>query len=104
MKKIVIAIIIAIAAIALFVFWPSTVHYTEPQVVTEVVTEEVESVEVRIKAAQDAARGDIEAKAQEAYDHYVEQALTQIATEVRDEYIAELEAVNEADKAKVQSY
>lgn len=60
--------------------------------VKEVVTEvTVDVLQERVQAAQDAARPDIEAKAQEAYQKHVESELEAIRQQVTADYIAELE-------------
>lgn len=51
-----------------------------------------EKLEVRIKDAQEAARAEVEAKAQNAYNAVIEEEMTAIADDVKKEYIKEIEA------------
>jgi len=65
----------------------------EVQVEKEIVVEtiEVNTLEDRIKSAQDAEMGRIEASAQEAYDVYIQGELKKIEDKVKTEYIIEIE-------------
>lgn len=105
LKKVILAIVLTAILFFLFTFIPSSTTYTAPQepvtVEKEIVVPEVQKL---IEEAQAEAQDRVEAEAQEAYDYAYDQAMTEIATQVRDEYIADLEAVNQADKEKLQSY
>lgn len=68
------------------------VVYSKPEPETVVKTETVEVLEVRIKNAQDEARERIESEAQALYDEYVEEEMTKVSDQVKEEYIAEIEA------------
>jgi len=59
---------------------------SEPEVVKEIVVED--ALDVRIKKAQEEARSDIETK----LEAYRQELLTEVADEVKVEYIAEVEA------------
>lgn len=80
----------------------STIEYKEPQTVEkEVVVPELETL---IKEAQDGARAEVEAFAQEAYNDAYEQRMKEIATDIRTEYIEQLKKINEAEKREVEAY
>ena len=72
--------------------------YTNPKPETVVKTETVEVLEVRIKDAQDAARERIESEAQAIYDKHVEEEMTKVSDQVKEEYIAEIEATISSDE------
>ena len=57
----------------------------------EEVIKEVDILQVRVKTAQEAEMGSIEASAKEAYDKKIESELNRIEQEVKIEYIKELE-------------
>ena len=104
-KKVIFAIaIVAILGFAITLV-PSSTTYIAPQepvtVEKEIVVPEIKKL---IEEAQNEAQDRVETEAQEAYDYAYDQSMTEIATKVRDEYIAELEAVNQVDKEKLQSY
>ena len=92
---IVIVIIGVIGGILYFV--PSTQTVLNERVVEVEKVVEVPTLDKRIEDAQNEARSDIEAKAQEAYNAFVEKEMTRIADEVKAEYIAEIEATISAD-------
>jgi len=105
LKKVFIAIAVTAVLALAFVSIPNSTSYTAPQdpvtVEKEVVVPEVQKL---IEEAQDEAQDRVESEAQEAYDYAYNQAMLEIATQVRDEYITELKAINLADKEKLQSY
>jgi hypothetical protein len=75
------------------VYWAQNepVSY-EKEVKVETVEVEVETLSKRITEAQEASKADIEAKAKEAYDKAVSQALLEIELEVTATYRQEIEA------------
>lgn len=76
----------------------------EKEVKVETVEVEVETLQKRISDAQEARKADIEAKAKEAYDKAVSQALLEIELEVTAEYRAEIEARELELKKQTTSY
>lgn len=72
--------------------------YINPKPETVVKTETVEVLEVRIKNAQDEARERIESEAQAIYDKHVEEEMTKVSDQVKEEYIAEIEATISSDE------
>lgn len=64
----------------------------EKEITVETVEVEVETLQKRVSDAQEASKGDIEAKAKEAYDKAVNQALLEIELEVTATYRKEIEA------------
>lgn len=70
---------------------PQVVHVTNDRQEPVIQVETVDVLQARITSAQDAARADIEAKGQEAYQAFVDKELDIIRQEVTSEYIAELE-------------
>ena len=87
------AIVVGMAAFSTVFLGDEVTYVKEREVATTTVeVQMVEVLEERIKEAQDAARGDIEAKAQAAYDAVVEDEMTAVADEVKKDYISEIEA------------
>lgn len=76
----------------------------EKEVKVETVEVEVETLQKRISASQEAAKGDIEAKAKAAYDEAVTQALLEIEIDVREAYQGELEKETAEKKKQSVSY
>lgn len=103
MKYIIIAVVV-LAILGGIALKPKTVDYVAPEVVEKEVVTKVEELQTRIDAALTASSTDIEAEAQAAYADAKEQAELRIKTRVRDEYLKEIEAVNEADKKKLDDY
>ena len=105
LKKVTVAIAITLFLALLFTLIPNDTSYTAPQepvtVEKEVVVPEVDSL---IKDAQTEAQGQIEIEAQTAYDYAYDQAMLEISIEVRDSYIADQQAINQADKEQTISY
>lgn len=62
----------------------------EPQVIVEV--EQVDSLEVLIKEAQEEAKEGIETDAQTAYDAVYEDKMREVSDSIKAEYIAKIEA------------
>lgn len=96
MKSIIIiagfAILVGGAALSSIFVGDEIVVKNEREVITNTEVVEVKELEVRIEEAQQAARADIEAKAQTAYDAVVDEEMTAIADRVKKEYITEIEA------------
>jgi len=59
---------------------------------TIIQVEKVDTLEDRIKNAQEAVLPQLEASAQEAYDAYLQKELKRVEDKVKTEYIGEIEA------------
>jgi hypothetical protein len=94
MKPILIAVVMAIGAGGIYVAYERLHAPTSAtnEVKVETVEVEVETLQKRISDAQEARKADIEAKAKEAYDQAVSQALLEIELEVTATYRKEIEA------------
>lgn len=95
MKRLLVAFVV-LGGVAYYAFnFSSVEEYVKPEVIKEVVEVETEipSDEVRIQAAQDAARAKIEAKAQAAYDDMYQLEMDMIEAEV-------LKAIEDEIKAR----
>lgn len=92
MKRILVGTLVGVALIggAVLYFLPSTHEVINDRVVQEKVIE-VDTLDLRIKTAQEAKMGEIEASAQKAYDEYIAEQLRLIEEQVKIEYIKELE-------------
>jgi biopolymer transport protein ExbB/TolQ len=95
---------IAIGVIALGViiggvlyFVPSTQTIVPERVKEVEKIVEVQTLDKRIKEAQEQAKADIEARAVEAYNALYDAEMTKVADSVKEEYIAEIEATISAD-------
>lgn len=77
-------------------FYPNTQEAENASVVEEKVIE-VDTLDLRIKEAQEAKMSEIEASAQLAYDEYIQNELDAIEEEVKIEYIKELEETIESE-------
>jgi hypothetical protein len=85
------ALVVGAAAFStVFVGTETVVKNERGETVVEVLT--VEVLEERIRVAQEAARSEVEKKAQAAYDAVVEDEMTAIADGVKKAYISEIEA------------
>lgn len=91
MKTLIIATGLAIVMYVVVVYVPSTSEVMKSTPETIVKVEKVDTLEDRIKNAQEAEMGQIEASAQEAYDAYVQKELKRIEDKVKIEYIGEIE-------------
>lgn len=103
MKTIIIA-----AGIALVVggfvlhYTPSTKVEYKQEVVEKII--EIDSLDARIKAAQDEARAAIEEEARLLYEQSVEQGLLDVELEVRKAHRLELEAIEKEKQKESVSY
>lgn len=100
---VIVTVLIALGGVA-YTFFPAKIQYMEPEVVEKEVTVEVEALDKKIADALTASSTDIEIKARKAYEDAKEQAELEITTRVRDQYLAEIESINLADKKKLDSY
>jgi len=100
---VIVTVLIALGGVA-YTFFPAKIQYMEPEVVEKEVTVEVEALDKKIAEALTASSTDIEIKARKAYEDAKEQAELEITTRVRDQYLAEIESINLADKKKLDSY
>jgi hypothetical protein len=73
-------------------FVPSTQTIVPERIVEVEKIVEVPTLEKRIEVAQQEAKADVEARAVEAYNALYEAEMARIADEVKEEYIAEIEA------------
>ena len=64
----------------------------------------VSELDTRIEEAQEAAKTEIENKAQQAYQDLYEQLMLEVKTTITDEYLKEIEESNLEDKKKLDSY
>ena len=97
-----IGIIIVLCILGGIAFNTSTTVETRTETVE--VKVEVSTLDERIKSAKAAARTEVEALAQAAYDEAYNQAMLEIETNVTDEYIKEIDAANTEKKQELISY
>lgn len=76
----------------------------QPQVIVNEIEKEVFSKDVRVKAAQDARRTEVEEKAQASYDSTFNNAMDEILAEVLAEMEAELKAERIEAEKRTGSY
>lgn len=91
MTKFIFALGIVLAMGVIVMFIPNTTEVINHRPETIIQVETVDTLEDRIKTAQEAEMSQIEASAQEAYNAYVEGELKRIEDEVKIEYIKEIE-------------
>jgi len=65
---------------------------------------EVNILDKKVLEAQDAKRQEVEDKAKQAYQSYVDNAMLEIKTSVTDQYIQELQTQNKLDKKNTAAY
>lgn len=83
-----------------------TVEYVaqEPEVVTQVVTEQVDNLQAAVDAAIAASSTEIEAEAQEAYNATKKRLEQEIEVRVKTEHKARLEGEIDALNSEISSY
>lgn len=113
MKRLLITLlgVIALVLVIFFGFFKgSTTNFVNelPEVITEVIEVEVEKPvpadELRIKAAQDAARAEIEAKAQKAFDDTFTNEMNKVEAEVLRVIEEETRSRREAVENEIIAY
>lgn len=97
-------VIVGIVGFAVYKYGP--VEYTAPEVVTkEVTVTEIEREEdVRIKEAQEAARVEIENKAQAAYDDVIELEMNKIKASVLEDVEEEIRSRRMETEKEISAY
>ena len=78
--------------------------YVAPEKEVVEVEKTVSELDTRIEEAQEAAKTEIENKAQQAYQDLYEQLMLEVKTTITDEYLKEIEESNLEDKKKLDSY
>ena len=76
----------------------------EPEVVTQVVTEQVDNLQAAVDAAIAASSTEIEAEAQEAYNATKKRLEQEIEVRVKTEHKARLEGEIDALNSEISSY
>lgn len=104
MRKVIFLIVLVILGGIAVLLKPEKVVFTAPEVVEKEVTVEVETLDKRIQEALHASSTEIEIEAKKAYQYAKEQMELEIKTEIRDAYLAEIEAINLEEKKKLDSY
>lgn len=94
--------VVLIGGIVVYLDKQKVEYVAPPQTVVE--TQEVDMLEERIKSAQNAAQGEIQAVSQQAYDDMERKMLTEIKLQVIEEYQAELDAEATALEKEVGTY
>lgn len=80
----------------------NTITYAQAEAeVKEVVVLEVYK---RIREAQEAKRSEVEAEAERIKNEFIENKMLEIEAQVRDDFIAEQQAINDSVKEKVIDY
>lgn len=104
MKTIIIAAGIALVVGGFVLYYaPSTTVEQKQEVVVEKIIE-IDSLDARIKAAQESARAAIEEEARLLYEQSVEQGLLDVELEVRKTHRLELEAIEKEKQKESISY
>lgn len=106
MKPILIAFVMAVGAGGIYAVYErlQAPISAQNEVKIETVEVEVETLSRRVQASQEASKGDIEAKAKEAYDKAVSQALLEIELAETAKYRAEIEAREKELQAQSVAY